>query len=294
MDIARRLLSPLLLAFAFALAADAVATPQPPHCCVAPRDANALRARFDALAPQLASSACGRPIHLESRETDNALKGEVYAVMRHPFAEVRDSLQRASSWCDVMLLPFNTKGCTAEPDALHVHIGRKKDTPLAEAFRVDFHYSVKARGEDYQDGGGVAPSGPLGTRDYRISLEAAPLDGGRTFLHLSYSYGFSMMSRVAMSAYLSTAGAEKVGFSRDAQGNYVRGVRGVIERNTMRYFLAIDAFLDSLAASPDVRVEKRIREWFAAAERYPRQLHEMDADEYVAMKRREYQRLAAR
>src|SRR5262249_8515036 len=127
----------------------------------------------------------------------------------------------------------------------------------------------------------------------RIALEAAPVEGGRTFLHFSYSYGFGTMSRMAMSTYLATAGADKVGFSKDGEGRYVGGVRGVVERNTMRYFLAIDAFLDTLTAPPDARIEKRLREWFAATERYPRQLHEMDADEYLAMKRREYSRLAA-
>ena len=68
----------------------------------------------------------------------------------------------------------------------------------------------------------------------------------------------------------------------------------MVERNTMRYFLAIEASLDALAAPAGQRTEKRIREWFTATERYARQLHEMDADEYLAMKRREYARLASR
>lgn len=264
-------------------------------CCDAPRGgAQQLRATHAALAPKLARNAFGRPVHIDSRELDNGLQGEVYAVVNHPFEQVRDSLQSAASWCEVMLLPFNTKGCAADADGLHVYVGRKKDTPIGSAFRVDFHYAVKSRSEDYLNVALDAPSGPLGTRDYRIALEAAPLDNGRAFIHLSYSYGFGAMSRLAMSTYLSTAGAEKVGFSTDGEGSLVQGVRGVIERNTMRYFLAIDAFLDSLATPPEQRVEKRLREWFAAAERYPRQLHEMELDEYLSMKRREYSRLAAR
>jgi len=35
---------------------------------------------------------------------------------------------------------------------------------------------------------------------------------------------------------------------------------------------------------------KRLREWFAAIERYPRQLHEMEQGEYLDMKRKEYLR----
>ena len=66
------------------------------------------------------------------------------------------------------------------------------------------------------------------------------------------------------------------------------GVRGVVERNTMRYYLAIDAYLD--APGPQGR-EKRLGEWFDDTERYARQLHEMDRDDYLAMKRSEFQRL---
>jgi hypothetical protein len=65
----------------------------------------------------------------------------------------------------------------------------------------------------------------------------------------------------------------------------VGGVRGVMERNTMRYYLAIEAFLGALAAPPQARFEKRIRDWFAASERYPLQLHELDRAEYLGMKR---------
>ena len=287
-----RLFTAAVLALGFA-AAEAAVNPAIPDTAFQ-RGAQPLRARFVELAPRLATNAFGRPLYLESRESDNALKGEVYAVVNHPFEEVRDSLKLSTSWCEVMLLPFNTKGCTAEAEALHVHIGRKKDTSLADAFRVDFRYHLRASDADYLDVALDAASGPLGTRDYRIVLEAAPVEGGRTFIHLSYSYAFGAMSRMAMSTYLATAGADKVGFTRDAEGKYVGGVRGVIERNTMRYFLAIEAELDSLAAQPDVRVEKRLRTWFTASERYPRQLSEMDIDEYLAMKRREYARLAAR
>ena len=99
----------------------------------------------------------------------------------------------------------------------------------------------------------------------------------------------------AMQAYLATVGADKVGFSmtgKDANGqpSYTGGVRGAVERNAMRYYLAIDAYLDSLSAAPGQQVERRIQHWFNATERYPRQLREMDRPTYVAMKRSEVER----
>jgi hypothetical protein len=82
---------------------------------------------------------------------------------------------------------------------------------------------------------------------------------------------------------------------RDAQGRptHVGGMLGATERNTMRYFLAIDAYLASLAAPQEKRVDKRLNDWFAATEKYPRQLHEMDRGEYLAMKQKETKRVGA-
>ena len=72
--------------------------------------------------------------------------------------------------------------------------------------------------------------------------------------------------------------------------DYIGGLRGLVERNTMRYYLAIDACLDAIAVPPADQLEKRLRDWFDATEKYPRQLHETGRDAYLAMKRREYQR----
>ena len=113
------------------------------------------------------------------------------------------------------------------------------------------------------------------------------------FVSRSYSYGTAAL--VAMEIYLASAGRDKVGFSVTGQGSdgrpvHIHGVRGVVERNTMRYFLAIESYLGSLSALPDEREEKRLRDWFTATERHAEQLHEMDRGEYLAMKRLELQR----
>jgi len=81
-----------------------------------------------------------------------------------------------------------------------------------------------------------------------------------------------------------------VGRQPDGLPDYIRGVRGVIERNAMRYYLAIDAYLAALAVPPPEQLEERLQGWFASAERYPRQLHEVDRTAYLDMKRREYLR----
>jgi hypothetical protein len=204
----------------------------------------------------------------------------------------------------VMMLPFNAKFCRAAPGnggaaTLDVRVGRKYDQPVEDAYKLDFTLQPVAANADYFESRLRAASGPVGTRDYRINVSAVPIDAKHTFMHFTYSYSYGMAGRIAMQAYLSTAGADKVGFSvggRDGNGRpqYIGGVRGAIERTAMRYYLAIDAQLASLSAPPDQRLEKRIETWFRETERYPRQLHEMDHDTYVAMKRGEYERQQAK
>jgi hypothetical protein len=68
-----------------------------------------------------------------------------------------------------------------------------------------------------------------------------------------------------------------------------------MERNTMRYALAIEAYLGSVDAPPESRVAKRLNDWYASTQRYPQQLGEDDIDRarYVAIKQKEYARLAS-
>jgi hypothetical protein len=141
-----------------------------------------------------------------------------------------------------------------------------------------------------------ATDGPYDTRDYQLLVEAVPLDGTRTFLHMGYGFSYGGASSLAMRLYLATIGHDKVGFTAVGTGqpaHYVQGMRGVMERNTMRYYLAIDAYLASLSAPPPEQLDKRFAGWFDATERYPRQLHEVDRDAYLRMKRNEYRRQLA-
>lgn len=261
-----------------------------------------LRSRYSELREQLRDNNFHRPLYIVSSQDGDTLRGDIYAVLDHPFGEVGGALKEPADWCDILILPFNTKYCRAAPGesgaSLSVRIGRRSDQPVQEAFRLEFALRPVAAAADYFESRLDAGSGPMGTRDYRIVVAAVPLDARHTFMHLSYSYGFGALGRLAMQAYLSTAGAGKVGFSvagRDANGApvLIGGVRAAIERNVMRYYLAIDAHLASLSASPAQRLEKRIAAWFDASERYPRQLHEMDRASYLAMKRQESQRQQA-
>jgi hypothetical protein len=251
----------------------------------------ALRERYTSLRDALANNQYKRPIHIESSETSGTLKGDIYALVEHPYGDVSEALTSAAPWCDIMIMPINTKACRVAPGGkgLTVMIGRKADQPLKDAFPIEFAYRVAQNSPDYVAVRLDADTGPVGTHDYRVFVEATPIENGKTFLHLRYSYGYGMAGKLAMQAYLATAGAGKVGFSSTG-GQLTGGMRGVVERNTMRYYLAIDAYLDAVALPASQRLERRLATWFDATEQYKRQLHEVERDDYLSMKRREVQR----
>lgn len=262
------------------------------------QDARSLQARYATLREQLNNSAYPRPLYLESTVTRNALRGDIYALFNQPYTVVGPALRGRDSWCDILILHLNVKGCRPSTSnasaALQVNIGRKFDQPLVDTWLFEFGYAVQA-GPGYTRVALSAGDGPLGTSDYRIILELVPLDVGRSFLHLSYSYVDALPARMAMRSYLATIGRDKVGFSiigrkADGQPVYIEGMRGVVERNTMRYFLALEAYLGALSAPEQEQMEIRLNSWFTAAERYPAQLHEIERADYLDMKRREVAR----
>jgi hypothetical protein len=265
--------------------------------------AAALRAKYDAMQPRLRQNQFLKPLYLESSETPGSVTGNIYALIKHPFATTGAALNGPARWCDIMMLHLNTKYCRASSDnlgdVLQINIGKKNDQALDEGHRVNFAYRVTANTTDYLRVVLTADAGPFSTRDYRINLEAIPLDSGATFVHFTYSYAYGFAGRVAMQTYLSTIGSSKVGFTVAGQQPgggtlHIGGMRGLAERNTMRYYLAIEAYLGALSEPPQARLEKRLRDWYAATELYPRQLHEVELGEYLDMKRKEYLRLQAR
>jgi hypothetical protein len=267
-----------LLAFLAAVCLNAFAAADP-----AASGDPGLKEQYARLRPQLEKSAFGRPLHLEAGESSGKMTGEVYAVLDHPFKQVSDNLAQSAQWCEVLTLPFNVQGCESDAGSLKLLIGRKPQSPIEEATRIDFRYSAPARSADALEVKLSAPSGPAGTRDYLITFSATPLDDKRTFVRLHYGYSLGAMSRLAMKSYLSSSGADKVGFTSE-NGKLVGGMRGIMERNTMRYFLAIEAYLDALAQPEAQRKRARLEKWFAATERYAKQLREMSRDEYLALK----------
>ena len=265
----------------------------------APAPSTDLRARFEAARAQSVRNPFDRPVYLQSTEASDQLQGDVFALIDQPYATVRQALSRPGSWCGILILHLNVKYCRASStggrELLDTGVGRKFDQPLNDVYWVRFEHRVVRATDEQLQVTLQAPSGPLGTRDYRILVEAAPAGERQSVLHMTYAYGFGFAARIAMQAYLATVGSDKVGFSTvgprgTGRPAYIGGLRGVLERNTMRYYLAIEAHLAASGLPAAQQMPKSLRDWFDATERYPEQLHEIERDAYLEMKQHELQR----
>src|SRR6185369_1204143 len=253
--------------------------------------ARALRARYVQLSEQLENGAIQRGIFLESIDSSHAPRGDVYAVMDYPFATVAAAFASPANWCESLILHLNVQYCRAGTSGgraqLSAAVGKKTNQPLEDTHRINFAYRVAESGADYARVELSSPEGPLGTGNYLIVLELTVIDERHAFMHLQYSYTQGFMARCAARIYFSTRGRDKVGFTwihdDDDPPHLVRGIRGAMERNTMRYYLAIDAYLQTRGSPPTQRFGQSLERWFADTERFARQLHEVQHDDYITM-----------
>jgi hypothetical protein len=298
-SVAQSLLTATLALAALILPLSASAQAQEPS----PRaTAAALLRRHAELQPTLDASPLGVPVLVTSLESGDRTRGEVHAVLAQPFELLAARLGAAREWCAMMTLHLNVKGCTHEraqaQDWLTLYSGRKVYEPVDKAHPIRFGFRAVSASNDFLDIDLTAPDGPLGTSDYRIDVSAVALPRG-SFVRLAYSYRSSAMSRLAVSGYLATLGRDKIGFTivgkrADGQPEFVQGRRGIVERNAVRYYLAIQAGLEGQALPAAQRLAHDLARWFELTERFPAQLHELERDEYLQFKRREFDEQARR
>ncbi len=264
------------------------------------RDAGAeLHEKYQAIQGQLSDNPFQAPVYLESKQDEDAMEGDVYAVLPYRFVDVEADLADIGNWCDIAILHLNVKACVQDADVLSFYVGRKSYQPLEDAYRIQYAYQLASHRDDFVDVRLVAEEGPMGTTDYRIVLEAVPLGGDKTFLRLRYAYKYGLLARLGMAGYLNTVGRDKIGFSKawDASTGryeYAGGSQGAIERNSMRYFLAIQAFMDTRKVPEERRWQVRFSHWYDLTDRFRAQLFEMSKREYLQVKRKEWQQMPPR
>jgi hypothetical protein len=248
-----------------------------------------LQQRLPALLALQPAAPFHRPLVLGSRVAGGEATATLEAVLDVPFADVRAVLADARRSCSMLILHIDVKGCTAGPGAtVHLAVVRRYDLPADQATAFHFDYQVD---QDSAEAFSVllhAERGPYGTSHYHMRFEAVPAGAARTAVRLGYGFHQSTTTGWALGFYFSTFGRGKVGFSQETDGKGgtqpVAGVRGLLERNLMRYFLAVEAASATPQPTTQADYERRLRRWHELAERYPRQLHDVTLEGYLALK----------
>ena len=257
-----------------------------------------LHGSYDQNRTRLESSNFGVPLVVESYERNDRVHVDVYGIFDYNFSNVAKSLTIPSSWCDIVPLHPNVKACTYRE--LHgawyltLYPGSKEYQPPAEKRRVRYNYRVIARQPKYLDVILNADAGPFGTKSHNMRFEAIPINDLRTFVHVSYSYSDSAALRLATRIYFATLGRDKVGFTvtgTDREGNpkYIGGPRGALERSAVRYYFAIQSFMDTLRYSEEKRFAMRAGEWFDQTARFKVQLFDLEKKDYLTSKASEHE-----
>lgn len=266
----------------------------PVAAVAADADAAALR---DPFRPVLARPGLGGlPIHARIDATEGVVESDILTVVAHPPARVATLLASARGWCEFALLHHNVKACVEEPAAadgqrLVFYAGTRHYQPV-EASRP-LRYTLRVE----RDRGGLLSArlsplpGPADGGDGMALVEVVGLDDARTGIRVRFRETLGAGTRLLAAGYFATFGRDKVGFTvtgADAHGRptYVGGLAGAIERNAVRYFLALETTL-AARRDADATTERRLSDWFARTERHARQLHEMDWAEYRDIKLRE-------
>jgi len=239
----------------------------------------------------------GIPLFLESYEKDERVHVDVYGIFDQSFKGIVNVLKDPANWCDIVSLHPNVKACTYrdQPGAglLTFYIGKKVYQPPKDTRQVIYNYRIVKQQQNFLDIILSADAGPFGTENHRMRLEAMPLDGKRTFVHVSYEYSESDALRFAEKAYFATLGRSKVGFTEtgtdeDNKPVYIGGPRGAIERNAVRYYFAIQTFMHTMRYPEQKRFSMRLGKWYDLTMRYRRQLHDLDKNDYLAFKATEH------
>ena len=244
--------------------------------------------RVQEVLERIEESPLDEPIVVQSTDDDSRIEGEVAARIDQPFAAVAELVGSVEAWCQLAFLHINIKACTHNETSLRLYAGRKHFETPEEASALDLEFQVKDQSDDLLAVVLRGDEGPHGTHDFMMGLVAVPLDEETTLLEMQYSLGIGTAARMAMELYLSTMGRHRIGFTRDDEGEFIGGLQGVIERNVMRFYLALQALLDTRDKPQEERLEARLKRWLELTDRYAEQLRELDRETYLSQKTREW------
>lgn len=210
--------------------------------------------------------------------------------------EAAAQLYGADAWCEIVFLHLNVKSCThRESDGqrwMKMYMGRKYYQHPKKAKQIEVSFDSGTTEDGILWVSLTADEGPYNTRDYVVSLVAIPSENGMYAQFRSAAMTGKAIAG-AMDLYFATLARSKIGFSivgtdKDGNPEYSGGTLAMLERNVVRYLIALDAYMHTYDSAGDNPMLERAEMWFDATERFPEQLHEVERENYLRDKAKEY------
>ncbi len=238
------------------------------------------------------------PFSMESVNNSSNSSARIrYFLDMVPLDEFARRLRQPVEWCKFIPLHLNIKACAyleqENQTLLQFYAGIKGYLTPDNAHLLQLAFTAK-----YTEGVFIAnlfaADGPLDSANINFDIRAIAIDNidrQGTYLEFDLS-SIPGLAAGLMRVYLATIARKKIGFSVEkiswsGKPQYVSGSRGALERNLVRYLLAIETYFATLELPVEAQYRKRLERWFDATERYPEQLHELDRMEYIDNKFRE-------
>ncbi len=268
----------------------------------AENDLSSLQERAVAFHQQQLLEETPLPFILSSSFTSDLSKARVRTFIRGVELDLfAERLMQPSEWCEFIPLHLNIKACghtkINDQQIVQFYAGVKDYVTPDDAHLLQLSFDATSIGGVFS-AELFAADGPLDSTNIRFGLRAIDAvgeEGKGVYFEFELSSEPGLTNSLAR-IYLATIARKKKGFSLDGKTwsgkpKYVGGQRGAIERNLVRYLLALETYFDTAAQNADSSSEElyklRINRWYDETSRYKEQLFELTRSEYLSNKLRE-------
>lgn len=225
---------------------------------------------------------------VESQADGESSRVAISALIPVKFSQLSAFYRDEQQWCRGFFANIYVKACYKKPRQVRLFYDNN-DTyqPLQDAFRFDYEIENQSLDDSHLLISLVSADGPLGTHNYLLRLEAEPYSQTTSIIRLVYRNSYGFVARSALFIYLKTLGSDKIGFSRDPDGQPIKGIRGILERNAMRYVLSLSAYF--INRDPNKPLQTTLRNWHHYAKLFQKQLQEIGWEDYRQLKLQEFE-----
>jgi len=242
------------------------------------------------------------PFVLSSSFTSDLSKARVRTFIRDVRLDLfAERLSQPSEWCEFIPLHLNIKACghikSNDQQIVQFYAGVKDYVTPDNAHLLQLSFNT-TNVDGVFSAELYAADGPLDSTNIRFGLRAIDSegeDGSGVYFEFELSSEPGLTNSLAR-IYLATIARKKKGFSVkgktwSGKPKYVGGQRGAIERNLVRYLLALETYFDTAVlnsdSSPDEIYRLRIGRWYDQTDQYKEQLFELARSVYISNKLRE-------